>query len=154
MTRQIRQFTPDKRTQALHRAEEVGAARAGKEPESATYRGIRKPIHLWPTHTQVWVGRARLRRQAHLCGAHVVSNDAPLLDARLPCIQTRLDALGSHARRRIQTQCLASACHPFPGHRASCRRRSSRATRSGRVVRGFIRVQRRWRPAGSRVCTM
>ena len=79
MTRQIRQFTPDKRTQALHRAEEVGAARAGKEPESATYRGIRKPIHLWPTHTQVWVARARLHRQVHLCGAHVVSNYAPLL---------------------------------------------------------------------------
>ncbi|WP_167815950.1 hypothetical protein [Methanocorpusculum sp. GPch4] len=36
-------------------------------PESAAYRGIRPPI------------RARLRRQAHLCGAHVVSNYAPLL---------------------------------------------------------------------------
>jgi hypothetical protein len=47
------------------------------------------------------VGGARLRRQAHLCGAHVVSNYAPLLDARLPGIQTRLDGLGSHARRRI-----------------------------------------------------
>ena len=59
-------------------------------PESVTNRGIRKP------------SRVRLRRQAHLCGAHVVSNYAPLLDARLPCIQTRLNALGSHARRRIQ----------------------------------------------------
>ena len=74
------------------------------DPESAAYRGIRPSIHLWPTHTRVWVGRARLRRQAHLCGAHVVSNYAPLLDARLPCIQTRLDALGSHARRRIQVE--------------------------------------------------
>jgi len=64
----------------------------GGEPESATYRGIRPPI------------RARLRRQAHLCGAHVVSNYAPLLDARLPCIQTRLDALGSHVRQRIQVE--------------------------------------------------
>ncbi len=59
-------------------------------PESATYPGIRPPI------------RARLRRRAHLCGAHVVSNYAPLRQARPPRIQTRLDALGSHARRRIQ----------------------------------------------------
>ena len=62
----------------------------GSAPESAAYRGIR------PSR---W---ARLRRQAHLCGAHVVSNYAPLLDARLPGIQTHLDGLGSHARRRIQ----------------------------------------------------
>ena len=70
----------------------VDYRRQRARPESVTYRGIRPPI------------RARLRRQAHLCGAHVVSNYAPLLDARLPCIQTRLDALGSHARRRIQAR--------------------------------------------------
>jgi transposase-like protein len=42
MTRQIRQFTPDERTQALHRAEEVGATRAGKELGVA-----RCTIHRW-----------------------------------------------------------------------------------------------------------
>lgn len=42
MSRQIRQFTPDERMQALHRAEEVGATRAGKELGVA-----RCTIHRW-----------------------------------------------------------------------------------------------------------
>jgi len=106
------------------------------QPEPAAYRGIRPSI------------RARLRRQAHLCGAHVVSNYAPLLDARLPCIQTRLGALGSHARRRIQAQpgmagarTWTTSCRPpgtgFPPRPRCCARApwNWRAGAKGRQTR-------------------
>lgn len=91
MSRQIRQFTPDERMQALHRAEEVGATRAGKELGVA-----RCTIHRWQREARRAAVTAQPRPAEPTSpqggvevepGAEPVAPTAPRLEPQAPAKQ-------------------------------------------------------------------